>query len=209
MKVEAKATVTDGRRLRSERNRRAIIEALLALQQEGVLVPTAQQISGRAGIATRSFFRHFDDMESLFEAGDAYIRDTYQALFRGGDRQGSLEERIEHAVARHADAYERVRHVVLGTQAQLWRSEVLRKLYAQGQRGLRRDLDDWLPELESLPRDDREAVDAIASFEMWHRLREHQRLGKKASARIIVGLLKNLISAADATPKNLEHDSEM
>ena len=42
--------VVDGRRLRSERSRLAIIEAALALQEEGVLVPTAQQISDRAGV---------------------------------------------------------------------------------------------------------------------------------------------------------------
>ena len=54
----------DGRRQRGERTRQAIIEAALSLQEEGVLVPTAQQISDRSGVLIRSFFRHFDDMES-------------------------------------------------------------------------------------------------------------------------------------------------
>ena len=52
----------DGRRQRGERTRQAIIEAALSLQEEGVLVPTAQQISDRAGVLIRSFFRHFEDM---------------------------------------------------------------------------------------------------------------------------------------------------
>jgi hypothetical protein len=75
----------------------------------------------------------------------------------------------------------------------LWRYEVLRKNYARSQRGLRKDLDDWLPELKSLPRERREAVDAIASFEMWYRLREHQGLSQKASIEIVADLLKGLI----------------
>ena len=60
----------DGRRLRSERTRLAIINAALALQKEGFLVPTAQQISDRAGVLIRTFFRHFEDMEALFAAVD-------------------------------------------------------------------------------------------------------------------------------------------
>lgn len=187
------AEAVDGRRLRSERSRLAIVEAALALQEEGVLVPTAQQISDRAGVGIRSFFRHFEDMESLFEAADDHIRDFYEALFLGGDRDGTLAERVDHAVVRHADAYESVSNIVLGTHAQLWRYEILRKNYARNQRGLRKNLDDWLPELKSVPRETREAVDAISSFEMWHRLRYHQGLSKKSSINILTNLLLTLV----------------
>ena len=96
----------DGRRLRSERSRQAIIDASVALITEGVLVPTAQQISERAGVGIRSFFRHFSDMENLFSTVDAQSRLDVEALFVGGDRNGTLEERILHAVERHADGYE-------------------------------------------------------------------------------------------------------
>ena len=193
MSKKQEAEAVDGRRLRSERSRLAIVEAALALQEEGILVPTAQQISDRAGVGIRSFFRHFEDMEALFEAADNQIRDSYEALFLGGDRDGTLEERIDHAVERHADAYESVSNMALGSLAQLWRYKVLRKNYARNQRGLRKDLDDWLPELKSVHRETREAVDAIASFEMWHRLRYHQGLSKKSSIKIINGLLNGLI----------------
>lgn len=193
MTTKEQTAELDGRRLRSERSRSAIIEAAMALQEEGVLVPTAQQISERAGVGIRSFFRHFEDMEALFQAADDSIRESYESLFLGGDRDGSTQQRIEQAVERHADAYDRIRNLVLGTHAQLWRYEVLRKNYARNQRGLRKDLNDWLPELQSLSRQQREAVDAIASFEMWHRLREHQGLSKKASIEIITALMKSLI----------------
>ena len=51
---ENKITAVDGRRLRSERTRLAIIDAAIALQEEGVLIPTAQQISDRAGVLIRN-----------------------------------------------------------------------------------------------------------------------------------------------------------
>ena len=191
-KVE-KNEVVDGRRARRERSRQAIIDASLALMEEGVLIPTAQQISDRAGVGIRSFFRHFEDMETLFATIDEQTRENTEALFLGGDRDGTLEERILHAVERRADGYEVETNMILCTAAQLWRSEVLRSNYARYQRGLRKDLDDWLPELKRLKREQREAVDAIASFEMWHRLRYHQGLGKHTAIDVIVGLLNTLI----------------
>ena len=186
----------DGRRLRSERSRQAIIDAALGLMSEGVLVPTAQQIADCAGVGIRSFFRHFEDMETLFEVADDSIRSSYEALFIGGDREGTVEQRIQHAVERHAEAYDKLSNITLGSRAQLWRYKVLRKNYARNQRGLRKDLEDWLPELKSLPRPRREAVDAIASFDTWNRLREVQGLSKKVSIEILVSLLNGVILEA-------------
>jgi AcrR family transcriptional regulator len=142
--------------MRSERSRAAIIESALSFMEEGHLVPTAQLIAERAGVGIRSFFRHFPDMETLFAAVDNETRESTEALFTGGDRDGS-------------------------------------KNYARYQRGLRKDLENWLPELKKMEAGMREAVDAIASFEMWHRLREHQGLSKKAAMDIVVDLLSALI----------------
>ncbi|MEC8528494.1 MAG: helix-turn-helix domain-containing protein [Pseudomonadota bacterium] len=186
----------DGRRQRGERTRLAIIEAALSLQEEGVLVPTAQQISDRAGVLIRSFFRHFEDMETLFKAVDDHLRDSYEALFLGGDREGSMEERVRRAIERRSDAFERLKNLMLGTKAQLWRYEMLRSNYARSQRGLRKDLEQWLPEISNLPESSRESIDAIASFEMWHRLRAEQGLTRADSAAIIQSLLLGLIARA-------------
>ncbi|MEH6580765.1 MAG: helix-turn-helix domain-containing protein [Halioglobus sp.] len=184
----------DGRRLRSERSRQAILDASLALISEGILVPTAQLVSERAGVGIRSFFRHFADMESLFSTVNEQIRESTEALFIGGDRDGTLEERILHAVERRSNGYENQRNIILSTAAQSWRYEVLRKNYAHYQRGLRKDLNDWLPELESLSRPHREAIDAVASFEMWNRLREHQGLSKKHAIEIVVDTLSQFVT---------------
>jgi len=179
---------------RGERTRLAIIQAALSLQEDGVLVPTAQQISDRAGVLIRSFFRHFEDMESLFEAVDAHLRDAYEALFVGGDRSGDLETRIKHAVASRSDAFEQLKNLMVGTKAQLWRYEVLRNNYARSQRGLRRDLEQWLPEMLELPDTKQESADAIASFEMWQRLRSEQNLSEEQSRAVVESLLEQLLS---------------
>jgi AcrR family transcriptional regulator len=180
---------TDGRLLRSERSRQAIMDALQSLVGEGVLVPTAQQVADRAGVGIRTVFRHFDDMESLFATMDADLRESYEGLFLGGDRAGSLEQRIRHAIERRATAYEKLSPLMLSGRALMWRSPVLQKNYARNQRGLRKDLADWLPEIATLPAVRQELVDAAASFETWNRLRSHQGLGRKASMEVVYAML--------------------
>lgn len=184
---------TDGRRLRSQRSREAIMNAIDELTREGILVPTAQQVSDRAGIGIRTVFRLFDDMETLYYEMDQRNRLHYEPLFLGGDRSGTLEERIKRAINRRSDGFEKTLRGYESTKAQLWKYESLRKTYARNQRGLRQDLENWLPEVKSLPRDKREAVDAVTSGEMWQRLRDHQGLGVKISKDIIIGMVSNVL----------------
>jgi len=180
----------DGRLLRTERSRQLIIDALCDLVQEGVLVPTAQTVAERAGVGIRTVFRHFADMEALFATIDIQLRESYEGLYLGGDRDGSLEERIRHAIERRAAAYEKLSSLMLSTRALMWRSPVLQKNYARNQRGLRKDLADWLPEIAGLPAVRKEAVDAAASFETWDRLRSHQGLSTRASMEVVYEMLR-------------------
>jgi AcrR family transcriptional regulator len=182
----------DGRVLRSERSRQLIMDAMAALIREGNLVPTAQQVAERAEVGIRTVFRHFNDMESLFETMDVAIIETYRDKFRGGDRDGSLPERIRHAVERHATAYDFAQPVMDMTRVQMWRFKILQKNYARSQRELRLDLEHWLPEIRTLPPLQRELVDAAASYELWNRLRAQQGLSKKKATEAVVLMISRL-----------------
>ena len=190
------APSSDGRRQRSERSQTAIIEAALSLMDEGMLVPTAQQIADRAGVGIRSFFRHFADMDSLFLAADDMLLSSYEALFEVDDRTGALASRVARAIDLYGNAFEKLRPIILCTQAQLWRSPKLQENYAWHQKRLRKELELWLPEVSAMPKDLREALHAVASFDMWHRLREHQGLSPKASADIVSSLVMDLIASS-------------
>ena len=100
---DSAAKKPDGRLLRSERSRQQIIDATQELVNEGVLVPTAQNVADRAEVGIRTVFRHFADMEALFATMDTQLRETYEDLFLGGDRAGALSERIQHAIERPSD----------------------------------------------------------------------------------------------------------
>ena len=51
-----------------QRNRDAVVEALLDLYAEGNLRPSADEIAARSGLSPRSLFRYFDDVDDLIRA---------------------------------------------------------------------------------------------------------------------------------------------
>ena len=193
MPEKATAALPDGRRQRSEKSRQAILGAMLELVDEGILVPTAQQVSDRAGVGIRSVFRHFSDMESLFALLDVEIHKKYQGLFAAGNRNGTFDERLIHALEQRALAYEATGNQFLSTQAQLWRYPTLREQYARTLRLIRKDLEDWLPEIQQLALEQREMIDIAASFDTWHRLREYQGLSVAHSIDRVATLLRRIV----------------
>src|SRR5262245_22116828 len=70
--AQRKPAKVDGRRLRSERTRRLIVEAYMALVRETRQVPTAAQIAERAGYSVRSIFERFPDLQALRLAATDY-----------------------------------------------------------------------------------------------------------------------------------------
>lgn len=163
--------------------------AALELLEEGILQPTVQQIAERAGVGGRTYFRHFADMEELFVEVHNEIYTSSVELFRGGDRSGLVGERIEKSVRHRTEAFEQVGNLILATQVMFWESEALRENLSNAQLDLRKDLEDWLPELKNLALEKREAIVAIASFDNWRRLRERQNLTPDQSRQIISSLL--------------------
>jgi AcrR family transcriptional regulator len=85
----------DGRTLRAERTRRAIVDAHLALLEEGDLKPTAERIAERAGVSLRALWTNFKDMERLFAAAGARLMERQLAEHRPVPPELPLPQRIE------------------------------------------------------------------------------------------------------------------
>ncbi len=70
--AEAADALSDGRRMRTERGRAAVVEALIDLVNEGNH-PTVAQIAERAGVSERTVFRYFPDREAMYTAAAVEI----------------------------------------------------------------------------------------------------------------------------------------
>src|SRR6187551_2594584 len=85
----------DGRRLRRDRNRTAVVEAMLELYGDGNLAPSSEEIAERAGLSSRSLFRYFEDIDDLVQA--AIVRQQERIapfLVVDVDRDASFDERV-------------------------------------------------------------------------------------------------------------------
>jgi TetR/AcrR family transcriptional regulator, regulator of autoinduction and epiphytic fitness len=171
----------DGRTVRAERTRKALVEALLALLDGGRLRPTAAEIAERAGVSERSVFQHFPDREALLEAVAREQYDRVMPTIRPVDASVSLTERIDAFVAQRCALYERVAGVrraalLMEPESDVvagWLGTVRRAGASEVERVFRR-------ELEALPPDERESLRAglvaAGAWGTFEALRFHQGL---------------------------------
>ena len=86
----------DGRRLRRDRNRDAVLESLIDLIEGGELDPTVAEIAERSSVSLRSVFRYFDDRDGLLEEATELAFRRYAPLsVIHNFGVGSLHERID------------------------------------------------------------------------------------------------------------------
>jgi AcrR family transcriptional regulator len=79
----------DGRTARRDRNRAAVLDAVIDLFAEGNLTPGVHEVAERSGVSLRSVYRYFDDVDDLIAA----------AIDRGIEAAAHLFEATEGADA--------------------------------------------------------------------------------------------------------------
>ena len=189
---------TDGRVLRGARNREAIVDALLTLYRGGELSPTTQQVAVAAGVAPRSVYHHFADMEGLIaEVSGRQLRD-HGHLMEAPPTDGALDVRIRAVVTRRAELFEAVSAVRRAALLQAYRSPTIRRNLASLARRLRRQLETlFAPELQTRSPGARasllDTLDLLTSWEAWDRLRVQQRLDADRARRVLTEAITTLL----------------
>ncbi len=190
-------TAADGRVLRGERNREAIVDALLALVAEGDPSPSSRAIAARAGVSLRTVFQHFDDIETLYGAvAQRQIERVWSNLDPLPPSDAPLEQRVDALVAQRAHLFEEIGPVRHAGPGALASSPALMRGLARSEAFLRRQVSEtFAPEL----RDDADriaAVDFASSWEAWEGLRRSSRRSVASASRILRLMLLALLGAA-------------
>jgi len=121
----------DGRSLRAERTRRAIVDALLGLLEDGHLRTPAGRIAERAGVSLRALWTNFKDMETLYAAANERLLERQQAVHRPIDPDLPLRARVEAFCRQRARMLEiitpsaRAAHLLLPYSPQLQRNRTV------------------------------------------------------------------------------------
>lgn len=171
--TEMTPNAADGRTARRERNRIDVVDATLALFDEGNLDPSMADVSARSGVSERSVFRYFDSLDDLRKA---VIRRNFERasplLHLKNPGQGEFSGRVRQFV----DVRLRLWRVVAGpARVARLRAPYVEDIAAEV-RHFRELLDGQVrvhfrPELSALPRaqadDLRLMVDVVVSFDSW------------------------------------------
>lgn len=103
---------TDGRTARRDRNRQAVLDAVLDLFAEGNLDPGVHQVADRSGVSLRSVYRYFEDLDELVTAAiDRQMQRTRPLFEIEGLGEGPLPERAQRFVDRRLRLFESVRTI--------------------------------------------------------------------------------------------------
>jgi len=166
----------DGRTARALRTREAIVDASIALVDEGDLRPTALRVAERAGVSVRSVFQHFDDLEGLYAAIANRWVERLDGLRVAVDPELPLDDRITAFVQNRARMLEAVTPIRRAAAVHAPFSEELRRRLQIGHDLLRADIERvFADELARQEGDDRvrllDALDTLLSWPSWENLR--------------------------------------
>ena len=190
----------DGRRLRGGRTRRRLVDAYLALVEEGEPRPRAADVATRAGVSLRTVYHHFERLSDLaivaLESGSTKRLRT----LADPATEGSLSGRIGAFVESRAELFDAAAGLAQATVAvgQPTRSletapgsrSVLRR---QMERTFAEELGDTSAPTARLLLD---AVDAVSSADTWAYLRSELGRGAPESRAIVEETLSLLLAPA-------------
>jgi len=191
----------DGRRLRSERTRQALIEAFMRLLRRNPTMPKADQIAKEAGCSVRSVFQRFTGLNelSLATADYAIAQGQAEAVARNVDADRAT--RIRSHVETRALACEKWlplwRVIVSQDQAALRRRvAMVRAANIERMKLL------YGAELSTLTEPDRDslllALATLTSFESWDQLRHCYNLSTEDAQALWRSAIDRLLPVAAA-----------
>jgi AcrR family transcriptional regulator len=178
--------ITDRRVLRGVRNREAVVDAVIALIEEGDLQPTGAAIAERAGVSLRSIHNLFEDLDDVSRAVAERMFAVVAEIYRPNPTEGPLDVRLKAFVRQRTQLVERSMPVyrasllvVPSSPAVEERVLFIREFF----RGVVRET--FAQELRRAPSWKLEAVDSLASIDGWIRLRVNQRLSVRQASRVL------------------------
>jgi TetR/AcrR family transcriptional regulator, regulator of autoinduction and epiphytic fitness len=185
----------DGRRQRTQITRKNIIDAAIALQNDGNMRPSMQQISDRAGVSLRTAFQHFPEKHQLTRA----VLDELTRSSRVDPpspelaQHSALEPRIKRFLDIRARQLEALTPHRRASNAMIATWPMLQKHRLKVRKRYRDHVESWFAaELDQLPPASRAkwltAIATLADWEMWQSLRTYPTRSV-AESKAALGLL--------------------
>jgi AcrR family transcriptional regulator len=188
----------DGRTARALRTREAIVDASIALVDEGDLRPTAPRIAERAKVSVRSVFQHFDDLEGLYAAVGDRLVERLSHLRMAVDHDAPVDDRIAEVVRQRAVLLEAITPVRRAAAIHAPFSREVRSRLQAGHDFLRSEIEQWFTtELLSCSAADRtttlDALDTVLSWSSWDNLRTLNSRSTDEAQEVLVCMVNAIL----------------
>jgi AcrR family transcriptional regulator len=191
----------DGRRARRDRNRTAVLDAVIELFSEGHLQPRPEDVAERSGVSLRSVYRYYSDRDQLRRAAMERHLEGVAPLFEPpGVGDGSLRTRIARFVDARLALHAAIAPAARAARLAMSSNEVVRARYEAAQDQLRRQTDQqFAPELAAMAPAQRSAsalaIDVLVQIEGLDHLLDRHGLAPGEVRDHLCRALATLLSA--------------
>ena len=195
--------VIDGRTARRNRNRDAVLDAMIALTTETGEEPAIEAVAERAGVSYRSVYRYFDDRTDLMVSAIKQVMGHGYAIFDVDQLgEGSLDARIARLVETLVRAYRALGPLTRPAVRQRADDPAVAELYDDVRRYNRRQVEtQFAPELAALDPHERHlalvAIGAMFQVESLDYLFRHEQLDEASVTTILTRNITSQLSAAE------------
>lgn len=145
-------TEIDGRHLRRTRNREAVLDAVIAIFEEGNVEPAMDEVAARAGVSNRSIYRYFEHRDHVIRAAVTYAMRRVSAEIEFKDSGiGGFDERVRRFVDHRLAVYKRLAPITRAAKVAAATEPIVAEEFEVGRFMLRQQfLDQFGPELSPL-----------------------------------------------------------
>jgi AcrR family transcriptional regulator len=196
--AHAEGEASDGRRARGERTRLRVLDALLALVEEGQLRPTAQEVAARAGVALRTVYHHFEDVEALRRTALDLQMSRHREMLIEVDGDQPLERRIDIVTRQLRHLFEAITPIRRATLFDEHSSQEmavgLRRSRLVRRRFLEQAFSDELDAMNGRRKLVLDAIDTATSWPSWHFVRSGLGRPPAAAERVLSLTLRELLA---------------
>ncbi len=199
--VDAIDDGVDGRTARRDRNRLAVLDAVLELYDEDNLSPSPDAVARRSGVSLRSVYRYFSDMDELLRAAAHRHSERIEALAVISQiGRGSLNERIGRFLEARMRIYEAAAATARASRLHAATNEIVREQIENGRRRLRAQTEEqFAPEFDAFdPKTKRAvmaAVDLLTQIETIDLYRHNRRFSSASTAGMLEIALRRLLAS--------------
>jgi AcrR family transcriptional regulator len=183
--------------LRGERNREAIVNALLELFEAGDPQPPARRIAARAGVSLRTVFQHYNDLDTLCAAvAQRQVERVWSQLEPLPGADEPLGARVDALVKQRAQLFEAITPTRRAALAAVASSPTWLRGLARSEAFLRRQVTETFASELGDDADRIAAVDFAASWEAWDALRRSSRRSVASASSITRSMVHALLTVA-------------